>query len=524
MPSFWDRLLTGIGASPRQLAEPRPRADTSIKGVSGLRVYSGTVYEEWWPELQGDRWRRLLQEMTTQDPMIGAILFAITNLLRQVQWNVIPASEDQAALDTATFIEQALHDMETTWPDTVAEMTTFLSWGWSYHEQLFKHRDGYFPKDPTRNSDHDDGRIGWRGFPIRSQDTLADWDFGPSGEVLGLYQSAPPDFDRRYIPAGKAIHLRTTSRKGNPEGVSILRNSVRPYLFKKRIEQIEGIGVERDLAGLPVAWVPAQLMSETATAADQAILTEIKNIVTNIRRDEQEGVVMPMSYDESGNKMYDLTLLSTGGSRQFDTGAIIDRYDRRIAQSCLADVILLGHEKVGSFALADSKTTLLAVALGVYLDIIAAEFNGNAIPTLMRLNGVDRALWPTMGHGDIESQNLADLGAYIERLAKAGFPLFPNERLEKHLLDVAGLPMPPETGTQKQAAEPVQFSEREEARIARITDSLDREGERARELTEGLSRLEELMQRPRIREVKVTAERDADGHLVGSHRVEEERL
>ena len=48
---------------------------------------------------------------------------------------------------------------------------------------------------------------------------------------------------------------------------------------------------------------------------------------------------------------YDLKLLSTGGRRQFDTNAIIARYDARIAMSCLADFILLGHDKVGTLAL-----------------------------------------------------------------------------------------------------------------------------------------------------------------------------
>lgn len=42
-------------------------------------------------------------------------------------------------------------------------------------------------------------------------------------------------------------------------------------------------------------------------------------MVRGVRRDEREGLVLP-----GGFKM---ELLSTGGSRQFDTNAIIDRYD-----------------------------------------------------------------------------------------------------------------------------------------------------------------------------------------------------
>jgi hypothetical protein len=34
--------------------------------------------------------------------------------------------------------------------------------------------------------------------------------------------------------------------------------------MKTRIENIEGIGIERDLAGLPVAWVPPDYMAPEA--------------------------------------------------------------------------------------------------------------------------------------------------------------------------------------------------------------------------------------------------------------------
>jgi hypothetical protein len=36
--------------------------------------------------------------------------------------------------------------------------------------------------------------------------------------------------------------------------------------------------------------------------------------------------------------------------------------------------------------------------------------------------------------------DLKELGAYIQTLSAAGMPLFPNADLEKHLLELAGLP------------------------------------------------------------------------------------
>ena len=181
-------------------------------------------------------------------------------------------------------------------------------------------------------------------------------------------------------------------------------------------------------------------MSEDASAGEKLILAQIKRIITNIRRDEQEGIVFPLAYDEGGNKLYDLALLSSGGKREFDTSEIIERYDRRIAQTCLADFILLGHEKVGSFALASSKTDIFAMAIGAWLDSIAGVFNRYAVPRLFEINGIRPSGYPRLVPSDIETPELSEVADYIAALASAGAALFPDMELENHLRRIGGLP------------------------------------------------------------------------------------
>jgi hypothetical protein len=36
----------------------------------------------------------------------------------------------------------------------------------------------------------------------------------------------------------------------------MLRTAYRPWFMKKRLEEFESIGIERDLAGLPIMWLP----------------------------------------------------------------------------------------------------------------------------------------------------------------------------------------------------------------------------------------------------------------------------
>jgi hypothetical protein len=146
-----------------------------------------------------------------------------------------------------------------------------------------------------------------------------------------------------------------------------------------------------------------------------------------------------MAFDEEGHKIYELSLLSTGGSRQFDTDKVIKRYENNIAMTVLADFILLGHEAVGSFALSSDKSELFSVALGAWLDNIVEVFNRKAIQQLFALNGWSTDNLPKLCHGDIESMPLGELGAYLANLAKAGMPLFPNAALEEQLLNNAHL-------------------------------------------------------------------------------------
>lgn len=416
------------------------KLSTNELGRTGLEEFGGFIYEEFLPQLQGTKGIKIYREMSDNDPVIGAILFAIEMLIRQVDWRVEPAGKSKEEVEMADFLESNMSDMSETWQDTISEILSMLTFGWSFHEIVYKRRQG-MQTNPDSSSKFNDGKIGWAKLPIRSQESLWAWIFSDNGDLMAMEQQPPPDYRIRTIPMEKALLFRTKVRKGNPEGRSILRNAYRPWYFKKNIETIEGIGLERDLAGLPIAWVPPELLDPNASTEDRAVLTEIKKIVRNVRRDEQEGIVYPLAYDENNNKLYDLTLLSTGGRRQFDTGAIVQRYDSRIAMTVLADFILLGHENVGSFALSSDKTNLFSVALGAWMDSICQVFNRKAVPQLFALNGYSTENLPKIVHGDIESIPLSDLGEYINKLSGAGYPLFPNKELEDELLRAAGLPI-----------------------------------------------------------------------------------
>ena len=197
-------------------------------GRIGQNRWGGSFYEEFLPELRGQRGVKVYTEMESNDDVIGAIIFALDTLLRQAQFSVEPQGDDQKDIEAAEFVESCMDDMQSTWTDTVSEILSFLTYGWSYHEIVYKRRSGR-TGNPKTNSKYDDGLIGWRKLPIRSQDSLYQWEYDDEDNLIGMTQMPPPNFGLYTIPLEKAIHFRTRSGKGNPEGRSILRNAYRSW-------------------------------------------------------------------------------------------------------------------------------------------------------------------------------------------------------------------------------------------------------------------------------------------------------
>lgn len=408
--------------------------DSKEIGRVGQRRYGGIFYEEFLSELRGRKGAEVFTEMSNNDETIGAILFAIEMLVRQASWNVEPGGSTAKDREAAEFVKSCMDDMQQTWIDTISEILSFLTYGWSFHEIVYKRRMGR-TKDNRTSSKYDDGLIGWMKLPIRSQETLYQWEYDDQDNLIGMTQMPPPDFCLITIPMNKAMLFRTRSRKDNPEGRSILRTAYRSWYFKRRIQEIEGIGIERDLAGLPVITTPEGMDIWDKDDEDMnAIRAGLEAMVKNIRRDSTEGLVLPFGYT------FELT--STGGSRQFDTNSIIARYDTKISQTVLADFIQLGHESVGSFALSSDKTNLFSMAICAFLDIICQTFNSQGIPALIDINGDHFAGvtdYPRLTHGDIEDVDLATVATFIKDMTSIGV-IIPDESLEDYVRQLGKLP------------------------------------------------------------------------------------
>lgn len=430
------------------MAKAPTRKPTVELGVSGLTQYSGYVQEEFLRQLEGTKGVRVYREMMDNDPIVGAILTAVGLILRSVPWECEAADEDSAEAQTERdFALSLLHDMSHTMEDFMAECMTMLGFGWSWHEMVTKTRVGPDERDSSKRSRHTDGRIGVRKLAPRAQESMDRWEFDEDGGVAAMIQRPPDGGPEIRLPIERSLLFRTTSRKNNPEGLSILRNAYRPYYFAQKIEEIEAIGVERDLVGIPIVRIPMEYLSPDATPAMQTVVRKYQKIAIDMGRNQQTGIVVPSDpYTDdmgkpTGARKVEIDLLSTAGSRTIDTDKVINRHQRNIARSVLADFIMLGTDgKSGSYALSANKSDLFLKACETYLNQVAGVLNRHMLPRIWALNGLDPELMPKYKPGAMAPVALDVLGAFLNQAAGAGMELFPDPDLDAHLRDEAGLP------------------------------------------------------------------------------------
>lgn len=423
--------------------KPKP---TEVVGVSGVPHYGkqSRVEDEWHPNLRGRLAAKVYREMGDNNAYIGAANNIIEQTLLQVPWKAKESDDRPQSRKQSEFLDQCMGDMEITWATTLSDILSFKTFGFSPCEKVLKYRRGPHPKDPTQDSRFTDGLVGLRGLFIRSQETLDTWEWSDDGEenVLGMWQLAPSiQRQRKFIPKEKLANFRMTANRNSPEGKSLLRTCYRSWWMLKRLEEIEAIGIERDLVGLPIIRVPQSLF-EAVNGQKNAALLRYQQLVMQIRRNDHEGLVFPTKLNPDGSPSgYDIELMSSGGTRALDIDGAIRRYGKEIGVTFNTQFQQLGvNETGGSRSLSSDQTDSFALSLGALLRIVKEEFNRSVIPDLFGANGVKPEFWPEWDHGDIEKQDMVKLATAMATAANAGFLTTEDPSLERHFRKEGGLP------------------------------------------------------------------------------------
>jgi hypothetical protein len=427
---------------------PKKATATRELGASGSYGMNDQLRpDEFLPKLRGLNATRTFREMKDNDPVIGAILMAFEMLLRAAEFRVEAANDSPEAEEAKIFVEQCFADMEGTVDDFLAEVLTFLPFGFSVFEVVYKIRGGRTTSDTTRYSQFDDGRYGIQKLAPRAQWTIDRFLTDANGAITGVRQTALTlKAGSVEIPIEKLLHFRTSTINNDPSGRSILRNAFTSYHYASHIQMIEAIAVEREMNGIPVGRIPSEYLADSATAAQQGFTNAFKKILRDVKFNDQGFILIPSDVYENddGSKtsipMVQFDLVTAKGTRAIPTGDVILRHQQNIARSVLADFLMLGSGDKGSFALSKSKTDLFLAAAAGYTEAIASVLNRQLLTRLWELNGFDPELMPSISFGDIAPVDLAELGAFVRDIAGAGMPLFPDDDTENTIRRAAGFP------------------------------------------------------------------------------------
>lgn len=428
----------------RKLSETQAKATL---GVAGDNTHNGQIRaDEFLPELRGRKAIRKYREMRDNDSTIGAVMYAVEQILRDVDLKVQPSDDSDAAVKEAQFVEEVLEDMDHTLDDHIAESLSFLSYGFAWFEVVYKRRVGPSEISDKKRSKYTDGRIGIRKIAARAPWTINKFDVDQkTGDVLGIEQSVGLGAGKNYIPVNKSLYYRTTSINGDPSGRSILRNAFTSYEYLNNLQSIEAIAVERELAGIPVARIPAEYLSADASTSQAAFVNNLKQILRDVKFNEQGYIVLPSDTypgkdgEPTNVRLVDLELMASNGKRNIDIDPIVKRYQHDIARSVLSEFLLLGSGS-GSYALSKSKTDLFLRALESYIQAIVDALNKQLVERLWQLNGLPYETMPKIIAGDVAPHDLRELGAYLRNLNGADINLADQPDIVDALLLNAELP------------------------------------------------------------------------------------
>jgi hypothetical protein len=412
--------------------QPEGQTLLPVIGLTGLKHMAGRINEEWHNALKSWQTEVKLYLEMRDDTLTGTLLDAIKAPLLAADFGTEPGGEGtQADIEAADWLWENMNGMRNqTWVSHTEDGLECVDFGWMVAAiNLEKRRDG---------------RIWLSNLEPRGQETLERWLFSEDGkgDEVEFMRQRNPNFGGGMfdVPLNQCVHVRFRGRKGNPQGQALLRSLYRTYKFMRNLEDLEAIGVERDVGGMVVA----RLAEGSLNDED---MTTLKATMKNLRRDEALYLIEPQGVEFRA---------WAAGSKIYDVNQIIERYQKLTLMRFFAQFLKLGMDSVGTQALVKGATDFFTLGIKGVQRYLLEAWNQQLVPYLFHWNnfqgltGYPKIVWNEPGKPDLTS--------IINFLNTAvGAHLFtPTDLDEDHLRVLADMPELPEEerGAPRSAEQP----------------------------------------------------------------------
>jgi hypothetical protein len=400
-----------------------PRISLGEQGIIGLRIRAKQIVEETNAAFRYPNFIRTVNEMR-HNTTVGSAMNVYRMMMGRVKWDVEPpvgATEQDKARTAA--VRTMMDDMEHSWASFIESVIPSLEYGFAINEKVFRRR-------LKRNgSKYNDGIVGLRKLPTRNQDTICGWGFSEDGSDLLHVEQSLQNLENSYrfqnrtnvngkieIPRSKFLLFSASANKGNPEGNSIYKNV---YLAYKRLELLQDqelLGIAKDVQGILKIEIPVKYLDPNASAEDQAVKEAFQKIIDNYNAGTQRGLLLPRILDEKGISLFDYSLMESKGGAKYDTESVIRRLQQDILSALNVDILKMGAEGTGSFSLAQTKTSVLALAIDYRLREIQEVLNSDLMRSIFELNGWGCENLPKFVYADVEEIDLETFSKACQRL------------------------------------------------------------------------------------------------------------
>lgn len=429
-----------------------PRISLGEQGIIGLRTSGGRILEEPQAAFRYPAFLNTVAEMRN-NPTVGAAINVYRLMMSRVNWCVEPPEDaDEKDIARAEAVETMMHDMDgQTWNSFIESVLPYLEYGFAINEIVLRRR-------LKRNgSKYNDGLVGIKKLAPRSQDTIAKWIFSEDGaELLGVEQHLRGiDTAIRYakktdenglikIDREKFLLFSASANKGNPEGNSIYKNIYLAFKQLTLLQEQEMLGIAKDVQGILKIEIPPQYLSPDASPDQKLVFEQFRQIIDNYNAGRQRGLLVPNMVDiESKLPLFKYELLESKGSAKYDTEAVIKRLQGDILSALNVDVLKLGSEGSGSFSLAESKSSILALAIDYRLKEIQSVLNNHLMRTIYEMNGWSCEKMARFEYEDVEAVDIETLSKAVQRIYSTSAVEVDREVMNvirTKIFGVAGLP------------------------------------------------------------------------------------
>lgn len=394
-------------------------------GNLGVSVDFQSIYDDSLKELQFPYSLKTFDQMA-KSSVVASVLSAVNTIAGQADFYLDSYDQTDTHLGRKKFVEQCFfYDMKTSFNQVVKDFLTSTQYGFSILEKVFRERRY------SEGSLYDDGKIGIKYLPLRSQKSIDEFKYDDMNrELKSVVQTITSNgtLDLRSLksttvtlPADRILFFRVNPSSNYPQGRSPLADAYMSWRVLEELRGIETVSANRNLNGIPHLSCPSEIMDESSDdPEDRLRVTKLKQQMSRISTGEQAYIITPSDrYDqtEGASAQYDFKVVTGSSSHLTALGSIISRYKNEVFQAMCADILTIDDGQSASSSLTTNKQTMFNMFVEARLREFIEVINNDLIPDLFARNGWDITKTPKLKYDRVEKLTVAEMAKAIQQLS-----------------------------------------------------------------------------------------------------------